>query len=135
MNPLCQNALEIQVNRAGGMFSTLAAFAGFLALVLLLWVALIIQSNLKTFGLNSFNSSVYKGVLFEDESAEPSPEDRQVNPRDLAMRDEDIWSHTHRMYVLGDNSIKFPWYLPADFPNNALNPDDQSKLLNLIKQR
>ena len=135
VNPLCRNALEIQVNRAGGMFSTLAFFAGFLTLVLLMWVALIIQSKLKSFGLNSFNSKVYDGVLFKDENIELNPAEKQVTMHDLAMRDEDIWSHTHRMYLLGDNSILNPWYLPSDFPNQALNPDDQTKLLNLIKDK
>ena len=50
----------------------------------------------------------------------------------MAMRDEDIWSHTHRMYLVGDNSIKHPWYLPKDFPNSALDTQDRDKLLTLI---
>ena len=39
------------------------------------------------------------------------------------------------MYLLGDNSIRNPWYLPSDFPNRALNPEDKDKLFNLIKSR
>ena len=123
VNPLCKNALELQVTRAGGMFSTLAIFACFLTFVMVMWIAMIIQSKLKSYGLSNFNSKVYDGVLFNSD-IDLSPEQKLVSPRDLAMRDEDIWSHTHRMYLLGDNSIKFPWYLPKDFPSRVLNPED-----------
>ena len=70
------------------MFSTLAAAACFLALVLLMWITLIIQSKLKSFGLSNFNSKVYDGVLFSSENIEEvSGAEKQVTPRDLAMRD------------------------------------------------
>ena len=42
VNPLCKNALELQVTRAGGMFSTLAIFACFLTFVMVMWIAMII---------------------------------------------------------------------------------------------
>ena len=96
-----------------------------------MWVALIVQSKLKSSGLNSFNSKVYDGVLFNTE-LDLSSGIKLVSPTNLAMKDEDIWSHTHRMYLLGENSIKFPWYLPKDFPNKALAPDDQDRLIQLI---
>jgi len=51
------------------------------------------------------------------------------------MKDEEIWSHTHRMYLLGENSIKFPWFLPEDFPNRVLNPEDQEKLVTMIRDK
>lgn len=40
----------------------------------------------------------------------------------MKMQDSDIWSHSHRMYLIGENSINFPWYIPKDFPNKALEP-------------
>ena len=124
------------MNRVGGAFSALLVFALFLTLVLLMWVTLIIQSKLKSYGLSEFNSKVYEDVLFNTTAnIEISPAENLVDPRNLAMRDEDIWSHTHRTYLLGDNSIKFPWFIPKDFPNRALNPDDQTKLLSLINEK
>ena len=125
------NALELQVSRVGGVMSALSIFAIFLTLVLLMWISLIIQSKLKGYGLSEFNSKVYDGVLFNSE-IDLSPEENFVSPRKLGMKDEDIWSHTHRMYLLGDNSIKFPWFLPKDFPNRALDPEDQEKLITMI---
>ena len=52
-----------------------------------------------------------------------------MDARNLAMRDEDIWSHSHRMYLLGNNSVKFPWFVPKDFPFNSVDSEDQDKLL------
>ena len=52
----------------------------------------------------------------------------------LHMRDSDIWSHSHRMYLIGENSPNFPWYMPKDFPNNILNEDNMEKLMGLIKR-
>ena len=51
------------------------------------------------------------------------------------MQDSDIWSHTHRMYLLGENSIKFPWFIPKDFPFRALAVEHKDKLIRLIKSR
>jgi hypothetical protein len=43
---------------------------------------------------------------------------------DISMNDACIWSHTHRMYLIGSNSINFPWYIPKDFPRDALKKSD-----------
>ena len=53
------------------------------------------------------------------------------------MRDEDIWSHTHRMYFLGENSIKFPWYLPTpdESADNVLDQEDMEKFKAIIKEK
>lgn len=50
------------------------------------------------------------------------------------MRDRDIWYHTYRMYLLGENSINFPWYMTKDFPENALNQDRKQRILQFIKK-
>lgn len=36
------------------------------------------------------------------------------------------------MYLMGDNSVKFPWQLPKDFPKDALSEEDTAKLLKFI---
>ena len=42
VNELCLNALEVQVSRVGGVFSTLTFFSVFMALALVMWITLII---------------------------------------------------------------------------------------------
>ena len=42
VNPLCLNALDVQVHKAGGAYSLLVIFTFFLAMVLILFVALIV---------------------------------------------------------------------------------------------
>jgi hypothetical protein len=56
-----------------------------------------------------------------------------VGPASLHMRDSDIWSHTHRMYMIGENSVSYPWFLTRDFPTNALSEQGKQKLLKYIK--
>ena len=36
------------------------------------------------------------------------------------------------MYLIGFNSIKYPWFIPKDFPRDALNKQYREKLLNFI---
>ena len=48
------------------------------------------------------------------------------------MKDADIWSHTYRMYLIGDNSIHYPWYISTDFPANCLSESTKEKFLNFI---
>ena len=49
----------------------------------------------------------------------------------ISMVDSDIFSHTHRMYLLGENSIHFPWFIPKDFPNKALGADMKESFFKL----
>jgi hypothetical protein len=50
------------------------------------------------------------------------------------MRDSEIWNHYYRMYLIGENSISYPWYMPKDFPNDALNEASKERLLHFIKK-
>ena len=77
-------------------------------------------------------------MLQSDQPAEEendSPSENLVAPRKLGMRDQDIWSHTHRMYLLGQNSMYLPWYIPKDFPNSSLSESDQEKLILMINHK
>jgi len=39
------------------------------------------------------------------------------------------------MYLIGENSISFPWYIPKDFPLPALERTDKERLINFIKTK
>ena len=72
-------------------------------------------------GFKDEYATVYDGVLFRDSYEEEFGDDEGfIGPASLYMRDSDIWSHTHRMYLIGENSISYPWFLTKDFPSNAL---------------
>ena len=47
INPYCHSALQLQVERLGGVKSSMIVFGSFLALVLVIWIALIIHSKSK----------------------------------------------------------------------------------------
>jgi hypothetical protein len=51
---------------------------------------------------------------------------------DLSMNDAAVWSHQHRMYVIGSNSINFPWFIPKDFPKDALGRKDRDVFVKFI---
>jgi len=57
-----------------------------------------------------------------------------VEKDSLNFKDCDIWTHTHRMYLIGENSISFPWYITKDFPNDALNEVNKDRFLYFIKK-
>lgn len=60
--------------------------------------------------------------------------DAILGPTNLHMRDGDIWSHYYRMYLIGENSISYPWYMPKDFPSDALAEVPKDRLLQFIKK-
>lgn len=105
-----------------------------MVLTLFIWIALIAHSKWILRSDKSFRSVVYDGVLFNSD-AEVDPSEDIVGPRNLKMHDSDIWSHSHRMYLLGENSISFPWYVPKDFPSRALNPENKDKFIRFTKSR
>lgn len=36
------------------------------------------------------------------------------------------------MYLIGENSAKFPWSIPKDFPKNALSDENMKKFISFI---
>jgi hypothetical protein len=58
-----------------------------------------------------------------------------ISQVDMSLKDSNIWSHTHRMYLIGYNSIKFPWFIAKDFPRDALKKEDKERLLELIDEQ
>ena len=80
------------------------------------------------------NSKVYDGVLFNTD-AEKDDTEAITGKGNLGMNDSDIWSHSHRMYLIGENSINFPWYIPKDFPSRALDPENKDKMIRFVKNK
>lgn len=76
---------------------------------------------------------MYDGVLFN--GAEKDFNIKEASRGNLGMQDSDIWSHSHRMYLIGENSINFPWFIAKDFPLHALEPLDKDKFLYLLKHK
>jgi hypothetical protein len=103
-------------------------------IVLAVWIILIVQSKFLLRSDKDFRSTVYDGVLFNTD-AEVDDTEEMLGPRNLKMNDSDIWSHSHRMYLIGENSINYPWYVPKDFPSRALDPANKDKLIRFVKSR
>lgn len=53
---------------------------------------------------------------------------------EFSFKDENIWCHTHRMYLIGYNSISYPWFIPKDFPRDSLKKVDREKFLRFIDE-
>lgn len=70
---------------------------------------------------------IYEAWENEDESNRGRTEEY-----DFSLKDANIWGHTHRMYLIGFNSIKYPWFIPKDFPRDALKKQDREKLVKFI---
>jgi hypothetical protein len=106
-----------------------------LALSLVIVILILARSKCIRRAFKNEYDGVYDGVLFKDTNSEQVDEDDEgyVGPASLHMRDSDIWSHTHRMYFIGENSISYPWFITKDFPTNALSISCQQNLLRMIK--
>lgn len=108
----------------------------FLGMILILWITLTAHSKSIRRKKANFNKVIYDGVLFtENDDVEVEVNDSIVTPKTMGIKDSDIWSHTARMYLIGENSISFPWYMPKDFPARSLDPHNKEKLLRFIKER
>lgn len=77
--------------------------------------------------------NVFNGVLFKaDEEEEDQNTETIIGKGNLQMQDSDIWAHAYRMYLIGDNSIHYPWYISKDFPSRSLAEGAKEKFLNFI---
>lgn len=114
-------SLDLQVERVGGAYGFLIVFGLFLVLTMVLWILIAIRSTCIRSATKDYYQTVYDGVLFSDQYVDNDEGEGMVGPASLHMRDGDIWSHTHRMYMIGENSISYPWFMPRDFPTNGLS--------------
>ena len=51
------------------------------------------------------------------------------------MKDEDLWHHCHRLYLIGQNSMAYPWVIPKDIPEKALSDENYRLLEKVIKEK
>lgn len=56
----------------------------------------------------------------------------RTSQNDFKMNDDCVWSHTHRMYLIGSNTINYPFFIPKDFPKDALKRADRDKFIEFI---
>lgn len=135
VNPQCVTSIDLQVERVGGATGTLIVFGLFLLSSLVLWVLMAARSACIRASFKDYYASVYDGVLFADNDDISEELDGQmIGPASMHMRDSDIWSHTHRMYMIGENSVSYPWFFTRDFPANALSEQGKDRLLRFIKK-
>lgn len=128
------NEFGVQVERLGGTVSFLVITAIFGSFMLLMWACMIGRSVSIYREKGSFNSTVYEGVLFNTDATRDEDDD-EIDETNLALQDSDIYSHAYRMYLIGENSITFPWFITKDFPNRALPPAQKEKFLKFIKYK
>ena len=133
VNPFCEDAFNNAIQRVGGAKDGLLIVSGFFTLTILIWISLIARSNKILEKIGDANSKVYDGVLFN--GGDKDFNIKEASRGNLGMQDSDIWSHSHRMYLIGENSINYPWFITKDFPLNALEPADKDKFLHFLKNK
>jgi hypothetical protein len=80
-------------------------------------------------GLQGLEGTLYSEWKNHDQAA------RGVDPptaKSFDLRDKEIFHHTDRMYLIGNNSIRNPWIIPKDFPRAALTEEDRDTFIQLI---
>jgi hypothetical protein len=127
--------VDLQVERVGGATGFLIVFTTFAVLGLLLWIIIALRSACIQKSHKDKYATVYSGVLFSDNLDDDDGElESMIGPSNMGMKDRDIWSHTHRMYFIGENSINYPWFMTRDFPTSALSEQNKERLLRFIKK-
>lgn len=113
--------------------ASLVVFFCFLGLSITIWIIIGQRSKcIRQSHINQYQS-IYNGILSEQNN-ELDENDSLIEKGSIHMRDADLWAHSHRMYLIGENSISFPWYIPKDFPNAALNEINKDRFLYFIKK-
>jgi hypothetical protein len=77
-------------------------------------------------GLQGLENTLYSEWKKHDQAA------RGVAPptaKRFDLRDKEIFHHTDRMYLIGNNSIRNPWVIPKDFSRAALAEEDRQTFI------
>ena len=90
---------------------------GFLLLSLTIFIAMTKRKSVNDMTLRDISETIYQDWAENNKIGRGN-----ITENDLSMNDRTIWCHTHRMYLIGNNSIKNPWFIPKDFPMDSLDP-------------
>ena len=122
----CIDPLSLQVQRIGGVIPFFVLLGIFLLFSLVVFAMLSHRSQLISDELKDLPETLY--MMWENDYNGPNFRgNTELN--EFGMNDDCVWSHTHRMYLIGQNNIRFPWFIPKDFPRDALKKQDREKLL------
>jgi len=128
-NPDCLDPISLEVQRIGGVLPFFGMLGVFTIISLIIFMALSYRSEVIKERFKNLPETIYQAWEEKDESNRG-----KVTDDDLSMRDATIWCHTHRMYLIGFNSIRFPWFIPKDFPKDALKKQDREKFVKFIDE-
>jgi hypothetical protein len=128
-NPDCLDPISLEVQRLGGVIPFFGLLGIFLLLSLLIFSMLSYRSQVIVENMKELRESLYETWEKEDELHRGN-----VDETNFRLKDQNIWSHTHRMYLIGSNTMRYPWYIPKDFPRDALKKNDREKLLTFVDE-
>jgi len=134
----------------------------FVVLTLMMWMCLINQSQKITKSIQARKSKMYKeferfeaeqkngnemiGVEKEviehelETSRRTQSEHQRIGrllqksmvKQDVELKDANMYYHLHRIYLIGDNTITFPWGLPEDFPSGRVFKEDEARIMDQV---
>jgi hypothetical protein len=131
-NPLCKSSIDLQVEQIGGTQGALAVFFVFCAFTMFLWITIALRSKCIRVRTKDEYENVLNGL--PNSNQEDDWSNCILGEQAMHMRDTDIYAHYYRMYLIGENSINLPWYIPKDFPTDALAEVPKDRLLQFIKR-
>jgi hypothetical protein len=108
----------------------MAIFSLFMLLGILFWVTFINKHSEMQDVVKQINEH-----LFDEMWQPPTKYNSVINEASFNMKDHNIWSHVHRMYLIGQNSINFPWLVPRDFPVEGLEQEHRDQLIKFISKK
>lgn len=124
----CLNELELDVQRLGGQKSFFEVMLFMLFVTLSIMIGLVYRHT-----LNAENSKNIETEMYQHwEEGVPDNQFAYSSEYNFSMQDNLVWYHTYRVYLIGENSIKYPWVIPKDFPSDSLSVEDMKKFLKFI---
>ncbi|CDW79197.1 UNKNOWN [Stylonychia lemnae] len=147
INPDCLGAIDFQIQQFGSQYLLLLVVTLFLLLTMIQWICLIRKQRTKRQLASKRKIKVVLGIEESEkilqlnsnglrESKLESVEGAIVNKKHIGSietQEKDLWYHSYRLYLLGFNTIKFPWILTKDMPQNIISEENFKKLENVIQ--
>lgn len=125
-NPDCLDSISLEFQRLGG------AFPFFIVLMTFLWISMLIfvtinSNSLKIKEMQKVNPEIHFRSWSHEEFQTP-----KHSESDFGLKDQEIWYHTHRMYLTGNNTPSNPWKITKEFPADSLDTIELKKFIGFI---
>ena len=129
-NPECLDMIDEEFEEIGGYELFFIMVVVWCITTIIMYIVMSMRANIVTQYIEDLSKIIYTNW-------EKTVDNRHINSQrqldsHYRLYDECMWSHVHRSYLVGCNTIGNPWIIAKDFPTDVLPEADMQRFIAMV---